>query len=406
MPDYELTIIIPVFNQWSFTSQCLHSLREHTDCTGVQIIVVDNGPTDETANACAHVGAAFFGTHFEYIRLEENRNFGPACNLGAHQAAAQTLLFLNNDTQVTAGWLPPLMAALAGDERLGAVSPLLLFPGNELVQHLGVTFHFSGKPDHLYEYFPRNHPLVAKPRLLQVITGAVLCMRKSVFIEAGCFFEDYKNGYEDIDLSLTLGRLGFQLRCIPQSVVFHHTSQSVGRFDHNLENAKLLSSRHKYTLKSDIHLHAQADGYDIRINEWLLACICLPATRTVELCAWAKGRGAQQWYDMLQAEPLWMEGYDFLAAYFASQGAFQEALLARLLASRFYPSESAYIQLLKAAKKAGAQGIAGDALERLERTAIEPATLRRDAIRMVQWAKVAQEAFWETCYADWLKENQ
>jgi len=75
----------------------------------LEIIVVDNGSTDATASDLEPLGRSLFGELFRPIRLPENKGFAVASNLGAAQARAGRLLFLNNDTLVTPGWLPPLL---------------------------------------------------------------------------------------------------------------------------------------------------------------------------------------------------------------------------------------------------------------------------------------------------------
>uniref|UniRef100_UPI0012EBC515 glycosyltransferase family 2 protein n=1 Tax=Desulfovibrio cuneatus TaxID=159728 RepID=UPI0012EBC515 len=134
-----VSIIIPVMNKWELTKACLESLARHTPAGVAEVIVVDNGSTDETAHALAPLGKQLFGNLFTPIRWEENRNFGPACNAGAEAARAPMLFFLNNDTLLTPNWLPPLLEAFDANPRLGAVGPLLLYE-NGTVQHMGVTF--------------------------------------------------------------------------------------------------------------------------------------------------------------------------------------------------------------------------------------------------------------------------
>ncbi len=88
-----ISVVIPVFNKWELTKACLESLAQHTPSGVVEVIVVDNGSTDETAHALAPLGKQLFGDLFAPIRWEENRNFGPACNAGAAAARAPMLFF-------------------------------------------------------------------------------------------------------------------------------------------------------------------------------------------------------------------------------------------------------------------------------------------------------------------------
>lgn len=183
MAQYRVAVVIPVFNQWKLTADCLRSLREHTPDEDVQVIVVDNGSTDETAGACGVLGHELFGTRFEHVRLDENINFGPGCNLGASRADADFLFFLNNDTLLTPGWLAPLLTSFQNNLQQGAVGPLLLFPVTDRVQHVGVAFRPEKEGAHLYEQFPGDHPLVHVKRSLQAITGAALLIPRALFVQ-------------------------------------------------------------------------------------------------------------------------------------------------------------------------------------------------------------------------------
>ena len=120
-----LSVVIPVHNKWELTAACLRSLAEHTPGGDVAVIVVDNASADDTSGACPALGSSLFGRRFRYRRFENNRNFGPACNAGAALADSDLLFFLNNDTLLTPGWLPPLQDALAAEPDLVGVGPLL-----------------------------------------------------------------------------------------------------------------------------------------------------------------------------------------------------------------------------------------------------------------------------------------
>ena len=93
MAHPEFSVIIPVFNKWELTKDCLISLREHGGGHDFEVIVADNASSDATATDLAPLGASLFGERFTAIRFEENKNFGPACNAGAKAATAPILFF-------------------------------------------------------------------------------------------------------------------------------------------------------------------------------------------------------------------------------------------------------------------------------------------------------------------------
>ena len=169
------SIIIPAWNLWETTASCLHSLARHD--AGMQVVVVDNGSSDATGPELEPLGRKLFGDRFLRVRLPENLGFAAGCNAGARAADGDALLFLNNDTQVSPGWLPPLEEALAAPG-VGAVGPLLLYPDGR-TQHCGVSFTLLGGVRHLYADFPGEHPAVRREHPLQAITGAALLLRRA-----------------------------------------------------------------------------------------------------------------------------------------------------------------------------------------------------------------------------------
>ncbi|MDR2893621.1 MAG: glycosyltransferase family 2 protein [Deltaproteobacteria bacterium] len=321
------SVIIPVFNKWELTENCLRSLAEHTAGYDYEVLVVDNASTDRTATELSALGESLFGKRFAAIRYEENRNYGPACNAGAQRAAAPLLFFLNNDTLLTPGWAAPLLAALgagsandalATDDSLGAVGPLLLYDDNT-VQHLGVALDTSGLT-HLYRGFPADHPLVGKKRRLQALTAAALLMPRELFWACGCFHEGYRNGFEDLELCVRIRQQGKKLACVPASRVYHLESQTPGRKDSEKENALLFHSRCGKELYYDLHQHGQRDGFRIELDDALGTCLLLnenddQALRQdwSEACCNATGNPNMALYKLTCQNPYWLWGYETLA---------------------------------------------------------------------------------------------
>jgi GT2 family glycosyltransferase len=90
-----LSIVIPVYNKFNFTKSCINDLLELPQ--DHEIIVIDNGSTDETNH---HMDGV---KEFLYYRNSENLGFAKACNIGYGLASAPNVLFLNNDIRVKSG---------------------------------------------------------------------------------------------------------------------------------------------------------------------------------------------------------------------------------------------------------------------------------------------------------------
>jgi len=87
-----LSIVIPVYNKYNFTKSCINDLLHLPE--DHEIIIVDNGSTDETPEIF------YNNKEIIYFRNEENLGFAKACNIGYGLTSAPNVLFLNNDIRV------------------------------------------------------------------------------------------------------------------------------------------------------------------------------------------------------------------------------------------------------------------------------------------------------------------
>lgn len=92
MKDFDVSIVIPVFNKWNFTKACLDDLSHLPD--NHEIVVVDNASTDETSEEIKKY------PRVNYKRCSVNYGFAKACNWGFFNASGKHIVFLNNDIRV------------------------------------------------------------------------------------------------------------------------------------------------------------------------------------------------------------------------------------------------------------------------------------------------------------------
>jgi GT2 family glycosyltransferase len=232
-----VSIVIPVFNKWELTWKCLMAVSENTRDVAHEVIVIDNGSSDDTAVALPLLD------DIRMARNDTNLGFARASNQGAALARGKYLLFLNNDTEVQPGWLAPMVAELDRHQEVALVGSKLLYP-NGTIQHGGVIFTYAGPepitPLHLHN---RQPAAVSHQRLeLRAVTAACMLARPAVFNELGGFDEAFVNGGEDVDLCLKVWRSGRKIVFTPDSVVIHHESVSDGRFRFAAANADRLNS--------------------------------------------------------------------------------------------------------------------------------------------------------------------
>jgi glycosyltransferase involved in cell wall biosynthesis len=231
-----VSVVIPTFNNLALTRKCLDTLFA-TTCANCEIIVVDNASTDGSLEFLRERECA---RQLRLISNSRNEGFARACNQGAQAARSPLLLFLNNDTETTTGWLDALVAAvqLPG---VGVAGAKLLY-ADDTVQHAGIGF-IGGVPDHPYRHAPADAAEANQFRELDMVTGACLLIQRELFIQLAGFDETYRNGVEDIDLCLRARAAGWKVAYEPKAVVYHLEGQSAGRFNHVSDNLRIFFER-------------------------------------------------------------------------------------------------------------------------------------------------------------------
>lgn len=245
--NQSVSIIIPVYNKSELTRVCLDSIYKSKNNTDFEILVIDNNSTDDTPGVIDEFQRKY--NNLFYYRNTENLGFAKANNYGVKLAKNEFVVLLNNDTEVNDGWLDNLFITIISDTQIASVGSKLLFADNT-VQHAGVAIIRDlqyGDPlvaRHLNYKSHKDNPEVNQVMEYQALTAACLLLRKSAFEEVKGFDEEYWNGYEDIDLCFKLREKGYKLVYQPNSIVYHHESQSgPERFTKVNNNIKLLHQK-------------------------------------------------------------------------------------------------------------------------------------------------------------------
>lgn len=200
-----------------------------------EIICVDNASTDDSL---AYLETWSNEFSIKIIRNQENMSFSAANNLGVQSANGEYLLFLNNDTEVTDGWLDELLIAMHTADNPGAIGAKLIYPQipngtiNEgksyRIQHNGIAFkdNFREKGYFVQPYNMGNGDadVNSGTELIEraCVTAAVLLVSRAAFDEIGGYDEKYIYGYEDVDICLKLGKAGYKNYYCPNCLVYHY----------------------------------------------------------------------------------------------------------------------------------------------------------------------------------------
>jgi GT2 family glycosyltransferase/predicted nucleic acid-binding Zn-ribbon protein len=216
-----VSIIIPVFNNWPFTFKCLRSLAQHTQGS-YEIIIVDNNSTDETPQQLAQIEG------INIITNPTNEVFVNACNQAADVAKGNYFLFLNNDTEVCAGWLDSLLAPFS-DPATGIVGAKLIYPDGSLQEAGGIIWSDGNGCNYGHGDNP-DLPQYSYRKSVDYCSGACLIIPRSLWHEVGGFDQRFAPAYyEDTDLCFTIRALGYHVIFQPLARVIHFGGASAGK---------------------------------------------------------------------------------------------------------------------------------------------------------------------------------
>lgn len=218
----KVSIIIPVYNQFEYTYNCVASIVKNSGDVSYELIIAN----DCSADLTTQIDRILLG--LRCVTNEKNLRFLLNCNNAAKYARGEYVLFLNNDTQVMENWLAPLVSLMESGDRVGMVGSKLIYPDGKLQEAGGIlwkdgtAWNFGhGKNPELPEF---NY---VKP--VDYISGAAIMLPRALWEEIGGFDERFVPAYcEDSDLAFAVRKAGYQVLYQPQSVVVHFEGVSNG----------------------------------------------------------------------------------------------------------------------------------------------------------------------------------
>jgi hypothetical protein len=221
-----VAIVIVNWNSYDLTNDTLLSLQKSSN-QNFDCIVVDNGSIDDSANL---LEANF--SNIILIRAGENKGFTGGNNLGIQYALEKDyeyIMMLNNDVELDANFLTPLVQQLNTHPQMGAVQPLIYFQHDKnLIWNAGSTFNpllgICATPN--YNQRDDAHAQANVQKKIDWITGCAFMIRASVLKQIGLLKQGFFIYYEDVDLSFRIKQTGFTLGYEPSSVVYHIAGMS------------------------------------------------------------------------------------------------------------------------------------------------------------------------------------
>jgi GT2 family glycosyltransferase/glycosyltransferase involved in cell wall biosynthesis len=224
-----VSILILTFNNLQVSKLCLTSLYCNTRYPNFEVIVVDNASSDETPAWLVK----FAETHanFKYILNTENRGFAAGNNQAAALAAGDYLVFLNNDTVVTNGWIEGLLHRLEADSTIGIVGPVTNAIGNEA--RIETNYKTPVEMEALAAW--RARYLADKSFEIGVLAFYCVMARRNEYLAFGGLDERFGLGlFEDVDMADQVRRAGQHVLCVEDVFIHHFHRASFGKIEESV----------------------------------------------------------------------------------------------------------------------------------------------------------------------------
>ena len=191
---------------------------------GYDVYVADNGSNDDSV--------AFIRDNFPTVKiicLDRNYGFTGGYNRALRQITADYYVLLNDDVEVTKGWINPVVQLMEQDSHIAVCQPKLLSKTDkskfEYAGAAGGYIDYLGYPfcaGRIFEHIEKDKGQYNQPREIFWASGAAMFVKSDVFHELGGLDEDFFAHMEEIDFCWRAKNSGYKVMYCPQSKVYHY----------------------------------------------------------------------------------------------------------------------------------------------------------------------------------------
>jgi GT2 family glycosyltransferase len=247
-PEYDrILMVIPSVNGGGLLARMLPTLR----FPSANIVVLDQGSTDDTAAVCA-------AQDVHLMQLGRPHSYTEACNIGADLARERGADFVcvsNNDIIFRTPVLDEMLAEMERDPRLGIVAPSQVIVDTSLDDQ-PVSYRVSWHLDDVGFAHQTTLDDPAAERLeadFCELTCALI--RMSAIAEIGFLDDEYGFYHEDADFGFRLGRAGYGCAYLPRSQIVHFSSSTINR--------EKISAKARYIARNKLYFARKHLGYGV-----------------------------------------------------------------------------------------------------------------------------------------------
>jgi GT2 family glycosyltransferase len=231
------SVIVVCWNSAAVLGRCLDQLLAQ-DYPNYEVVVVDDGSEDETAEIAQRAAAA--SARMRLVRSAVNRGCPHARNLGLREARGEVIAFVDADGYAAVDWLSAIVAALDTDDTIGGVASTVFFDANPMVLNgAGGTVNRQGWAADLC--MNESYERAELPAEALYPMGCGMAFRRAAIERVGQFDDRMLNYYDDVDYGIRLWRAGYRVVVAPDAWIDHGFGQAGGES----ERKALLCERHR-----------------------------------------------------------------------------------------------------------------------------------------------------------------
>lgn len=219
-----LSVIILNWNGEKLLKEFLPSVVANTQGPEVEVIVADNGSTDDSLKVMCEDFP-----NVKILAFDENLGFAEGYNRAISEVKAEFVVLLNSDVETPPGWWQPMLAFMDSHPEVGACQPKIMsYRNKEMFEYAGAAGGLLDKYGYPYcrgrlfdkiEYDFKQYD--SGPADIAWASGAALMVRRDIYLEAGGLDELFFAHMEEIDLCCRMHNLGYRVCVVPEAKVYH-----------------------------------------------------------------------------------------------------------------------------------------------------------------------------------------
>ena len=222
----QVAVIILNWNGAKLLRHYLPTVIQGTDVAIADVIVADNGSTDDSLQVLEQEFP-----EVKVLKFDKNYGFAEGYNLAIAQTMYPYTVLLNSDVRTPIGWLNPLLDYMERRPQVGAVMPKLLHDredGKQMFEYAGAAGGYIDRHGYpycrgrIFEYVEDDHGQYDDcPKSVFWATGACLMVRSQLYQDVGGLDKDFFAHMEEIDLCWRIRLAGSDLMMVPTCHVYH-----------------------------------------------------------------------------------------------------------------------------------------------------------------------------------------